>query len=211
MKIRLVAGLLAAASLAGACAGGNAEPESASASIERYSRNPYPSTYQPYPGVPTLVTNITIYDGEGGRIDNGSVLFADGKIVELGQTVVAPEGAKVIDGTGKWVTPGIIDVQSHLGNYPSPSVEAHSDGKEATNPVHTEVWAEHGVWPQDPGFSRALANGGVTSLQILPGSADLFGGRSGTLKNVPARTQQGKIGRTSGGERVCPDGYISVD
>src|SRR3546814_7328092 len=93
MKIRLVAGLLAAASLAGACAGGNAEPESASASIERYSRNPYPSTYQPYPGVPTLVTNVTIYDGEGGRIDNGSVLFADGKIVELGQTVAAPEGA----------------------------------------------------------------------------------------------------------------------
>src|SRR3546814_7234405 len=63
----------------------------------------------PYPGVPTLVTNVTIYDGEGGRNDNGSVLFADGKIVELGQTVAAPEGATVIDGTGKWVTPGIIE------------------------------------------------------------------------------------------------------
>jgi len=47
------------------------------------------------------------------------------------------------------------------------------------------------VWPQDPGFSRALANGGVTSLQILPGSANLMGGRSVTLKNVPARTVQG--------------------
>ena len=54
-----------------------------------------------------------------------------------------------------------------------------------------QVWAEHSVWPQDPGFSRALANGGVTTLQILPGSANLFGGRSVTLKNVYARTVQG--------------------
>ncbi|PWG02077.1 amidohydrolase [Sphingosinicella humi] len=192
MKIRLVAGLLAAASLTGACAGGNAEPGTASdAPVESYSRNPYPSTYRPYPSVPTLITNVTIYDGEGGRIDNGSILLADGEVVELGQSIAAPDGATVIDGNGKWVTPGIIDVHSHLGNYPSPGVEAHSDGNEATNPVHPDVWAEHAVWPQDPGFSRALANGGVTSLQILPGSADLFGGRSVTLKNVPARTMQG--------------------
>ena len=51
-------------------------------------------------------------------------------------------------------------------------------------PARPEVWAEHSVWPQDPGFSRALANGGVTTLQILPGSANLFGGRSVVLKNV---------------------------
>ena len=51
------------------------------------------------------------------------------------------------------------------------------------------MWAEHSVWPQDPGFHRALA-GGVTSLQILPGSANLFGGRSVTLKTVPGRTVQ---------------------
>jgi imidazolonepropionase-like amidohydrolase len=57
--------------------------------------------------------------------------------------------------------------------------------------VRPDVWAEHSVWPQDPGFSRALANGGVTSLQVLPGSANLFGGRSVVLKNVPARTVQG--------------------
>ena len=191
MKTKLVAGLLAA-SLVGACAGGNAAPQSASdAPVESYSRNPYPSTYQPYPGVPTLVTNVTIYDGEGGRIDNGSILFADGKVVELGQTVAVPEGATVIDGTGKWVTPGVIDIHSHLGDYPSPGVEALSDGIEVTGPVHPDVWAEHSVWPQDPGFSRALANGGVTTLQILPGSANLFGGRSVTLKNVPARTVQG--------------------
>ena len=156
-----------------------------------YSHDPFPSTYKPYPGVPTLVTNVTIFDGEGGRIDRGQVLFADGKIVAVGQSVSAPVGATTIDGTGKVVTPGIIDIHSHLGDYPSPAVQAHSDGNEATGPVTADVWAEHSVWPQDPGFSRALANGGVTTLQILPGSANLFGGRSVVLKNVYARTEQG--------------------
>jgi imidazolonepropionase-like amidohydrolase len=155
-----------------------------------FPHDPYPSTYRSYPGVPTLVTNVTIFDGEGGRYDDGSILFADGKVVEVGQSVEAPPGAVVVNGRGKWLTPGVIDVHSHLGNYPSPAVAAHQDGNEATNPVHPDVWAEHSVWPQDPGFSRALANGGVTTLQILPGSANLFGGRSVTLKNVPGRTMQ---------------------
>ncbi len=156
-----------------------------------YSHDPYPSTYKRYPGVPTLVRNVTIFNGEGGRIENGMALFADGKIVEVGQTIEVPANATVIDGAGKYLTPGIIDVHSHLGDYPSPQIQALSDGNEATDPVTAEVWAEHSVWPQDPGFSRALANGGVTTLQILPGSANLFGGRSVVLKNVYARTVQG--------------------
>ena len=158
----------------------------------RIKDNPFPSTYHPYGGVPTLIRGATILDGEGGRIDNGSILLLDGKVEAIGETEIrAPEGATVIDAGGKYVTPGIIDVHSHLGDYPSPGVASHSDGNEATGPARPEVWAEHSVWPQDPGFSRALANGGVTALQILPGSANLFGGRSVTLKNVPARTMQG--------------------
>ncbi|WP_022685128.1 amidohydrolase [Sphingomonas phyllosphaerae] len=156
----------------------------------RYAHDPYPSTYHPYPGAPTLVRNVTIFDGEGGRIDGGAVLFADGKVVAVGQTLDAPAGATVIDGQGKFVTPGIVDIHSHLGDYPTPSVQAHSDGNEATGPITADVWAEHSVWPQDPGFGRALANGGVTTLQILPGSANLMGGRSVVLKNVYARTMQ---------------------
>ena len=118
------------------------------------------------------------------------MLLRDGKVVAAGAGL-ATDGYRVIDGSGKFVTPGVIDIHSHLGDYPTPSVEAHSDGNEATSPTTPEVWAEHSVWPQDPGFTRALANGGVTSLQILPGSANLMGGRSVTLKNVPARTVQG--------------------
>ena len=119
------------------------------------------------------------------------VLLRDGKIVAVGDSRLAvPEGYRRIDGAGKFVTPGVIDIHSHLGVYPSPGVEAHSDGNEATSPTTPQVWAEHSVWPQDPGFSRALANGGITSLQILPGSANLMGGRSVVLKNVYARTVQ---------------------
>ncbi len=156
------------------------------------SADPYPSTYRPYPGVPTAITNATIFDGEGGRIENGTIVLAEGRIQAIGgPDTPIPEGATRIDGQGRWVTPGVIDVHSHLGNYPSPGVDAHSDGNEITSPVRPEVWAEHSVWPHDPGFSRALANGGITTLQILPGSANLFGGRGVTLRNVPARTVQG--------------------
>jgi len=158
----------------------------------KWNADPYPSTYKPYPSVPVAIRGATIYDGEGGRIERGVVFMSGGKITSVGgPDTPIPANVTVIDGTGKWVTPGVIDIHSHLGDYPSPQVDALSDGNESTSPVRPEVWAEHSVWPQDPGFARALANGGVTSLQILPGSANLFGGRSVILKNVYARTVQG--------------------
>ena len=192
-----LAAALATLLLAGCATTPAAKPKTASSAPASpkvpapWTTDPFPSTYHAYPGVPTLITNVTILDGEGQRIEGGSVLFADGKLVALGKTVTAPAGATVIDGRGRWVTPGIIDIHSHLGDYPSPGVQALSDGNEATAPTTPEVWAEHSVWPQDPGFSRALANGGVTTLQILPGSANLMGGRSVVVKNVYARTAQG--------------------
>ena len=149
---------------------------------------PFPSTYQPLPSEPTLVRNATILTGGGQRLENADLYFKEGTIVWVGSGDY-DENSQIIDATGRWVTPGIIDVHSHLGVYPSPDVDAHSDGNEATAPVTAEVWSEHSVWPQDPGFGRALA-GGVTTLQILPGSANLFGGRSVTLKNVPAGSYQ---------------------
>lgn len=158
----------------------------------QFNKDPYPSTYRPYAGVATALVGATVFDGAGGRIDGGTVLLRDGKVVAVGDASLAiPEGFTRIDAAGKFITPGIIDIHSHLGDYPTPSVAAHEDGNEMTDPVTPEVWAEHSVWPQDPGFTRALANGGVTALQILPGSANLMGGRSVTLKNVPARTVQG--------------------
>jgi imidazolonepropionase-like amidohydrolase len=149
---------------------------------------PFASRYAPLPSDPALLRGATVLTGTGARIDDADVLIRDGKIAAVGAEVDAGD-AQVFDASGMWITPGIIDVHSHLGVYASPSVLAHSDGNEISAPNTAEVWAEHSVWPQDPGFVTALA-GGITSLQILPGSANLFGGRSVTLKNVPGRSVQ---------------------
>ncbi|MCZ0943446.1 MAG: amidohydrolase [Gammaproteobacteria bacterium] len=154
---------------------------------------PYESTYVPLPTETTLIRDVALFTGNGNALHQADVLLKDGRIAaitESGATLAEPASGRVINGRGKWLTPGIIDVHSHLGTYPSPSVASTADGNEATDPNTAEVWVEHSVWPQDPQFGLALA-GGVTTLHILPGSANLFGGRGVTLKNVPARTMQG--------------------
>jgi len=151
----------------------------------------FPSTYKPLPSRATAFVGATVLTATGQQIENGVVFVSEGKITSVGgpETPI-PADIAVIDAKGKWITPGIIDAHSHLGVYPSPGVSARSDGNEATDPNTAQVWSEHSVWPQDPGFNRARA-GGVTTLMILPGSANLFGGRSVTLKNVPSLTMQG--------------------
>jgi imidazolonepropionase-like amidohydrolase len=151
--------------------------------------DPYPSTYRALQGPPILIRSATVLTGTGTRLDAADLLIVDGRISAIGPGLAAPAGAQVVEAQGRWVTPGLIDVHSHLGVYPSPGVRAHSDGNEATGPVTANVWAEHSVWPQDPGFAAALA-GGITTLQVLPGSANLIGGRSVVLKNVTAVTYQ---------------------
>ncbi len=152
------------------------------------AETPFPSTYHPVPSGTVLLRDATVLTGDGQRIEQGDVLIRDGKVAAVGADLPAGD-ATVVDARGKWVTPGIIDVHSHLGVYPSPGASAHSDGNEMTGPVTAQVWAEHGVWPQDPGFAAALA-GGVTTMMILPGSANLIGGRGVVLRNVPAVTMQ---------------------
>ncbi|MBV8200842.1 MAG: amidohydrolase, partial [Acidobacteria bacterium] len=154
--------------------------------------SPYPSSYQRRPSPPVLIRHATVLTAAGPRLERASVLLRDGKIAAVGPDaavagpgVAIPADAEVVEADGKWVTPGLVDPHSHLGVYASPAVAANADGNEATNPVTSDVWAEHSVWPQDPQFPLALA-GGVTTMQILPGSANLFGGRSITVKNVPA-------------------------
>ncbi|HXI13490.1 MAG TPA: amidohydrolase family protein [Thermoanaerobaculia bacterium] len=147
--------------------------------------SPYQSTYKPLPSTEVLITNATILTAAGSRMEDSSILLRDGKVAEIGRTINPSSTATVINGRGKWVTPGLIDTHSHLGVYSSPGVQGLSDGNEATGPNTAEVWAEHSVWPQDPQFPLALA-GGVTTIQILPGSANLFGGRGVTVKNVAA-------------------------
>jgi imidazolonepropionase-like amidohydrolase len=181
--------------LAGACATAGAHraaapaPQGAAAETTSVNRPQYPSTYRRHPYPPVVIRHATILTAAGAEIADGAILLKDGRIAAVGTTVDAPPDAIVVDGTGKYVTPGIIDTHSHLGVYAAPGTDAESDGNEATNPVTAEVWAEHSFWPQDPQIPLAIA-GGITTIQVLPGSANLIGGRSAVLKLIPARTVQ---------------------
>jgi len=162
------------------------EPEGSATKFIDDTHGTYASTYEPLPSEETVIRNATVFDGNGNKFQNYDVHFANGEIKEVGRDLIVGD-IKEIDGTGKFVTPGIIDNHSHMGVYPAPGVRTSSDGNEATSPVTAEVWAEHSVWVQDPQYKLALA-GGITTFHVLPGSANLFGGRGVTLKNISANT-----------------------
>jgi imidazolonepropionase-like amidohydrolase len=200
MRNLVIVAASAALALSGcATTSGGATPETPSSGGDRADLlpglrgldDPYPSTYAPLPRENLAIVGGMVFTATGQRIENGVVVMIDGRIAAVGgpETPI-PAGVRRVDASGRFVTPGIIDAHSHLGVYPSPSVQATSDGNEATNPNTGQVWSEHSVWPQDPGFNRAR-EGGVTTLMILPGSANLFGGRSVTLRNVPSVSMQG--------------------
>ncbi|HEY7611887.1 MAG TPA: amidohydrolase [Gemmatimonadales bacterium] len=172
----------AAAAVAGCAAGAGRE-------AAEPPRPQYPSTYSRAAAPPVLIRNATVLTAAGAELAHASVLFADGRIVAVGRDTTAPAGATVVDGSGKFVTPGLIDTHSHLGVYPAPGTPSQSDGNESTDPNTAAVWAEHSFWPQDPQIPLAVA-GGITVIQALPGSANLIGGRSATLRLIPARTVQ---------------------
>lgn len=145
---------------------------------------PSPAPRDDAPAV--LIRGATVMTAAGAIHSPGHVLMRAGVIEAVGDgDGVAPQEARVVEAKGAFVTPGIIDTHSHIGVFPQPHVEAHSDGNEMTSPVTAEVWAEHGFWPQDPAIARAWT-GGVTTIQVLPGSANLIGGRSFVARLVPA-------------------------
>jgi imidazolonepropionase-like amidohydrolase len=142
------------------------------------------------PNAPVIVIrHATIMTADGQTITDGAIVLSNGAIEALGAdaSVTAPGGARVVDGTGKFVTPGLIDAHSHLGVYAAPSARATDDGNEITGPVTAQVRAQYGYWPQDPQISRASA-AGVTSAMILPGSANLIGGEGFTVVMRTGRT-----------------------
>jgi len=120
----------------------------------------------------TVVQNATILTITQGTIENGSVLIRDGKIVEVGTDISVPRGAKVIDATGKYVMPGIIDEHSHTG------ADAINEGSVA---VSSMVDINDVLNPTDMSIYRAVA-GGVTSASILHGSANPIGGQKAMIK-----------------------------
>ncbi|MBI2073311.1 MAG: amidohydrolase family protein [Gemmatimonadetes bacterium] len=194
MKLHVIGLTLSLTACAGAASqtAQQTSPQAAATPPETTSvdRPQYPSTYRRTPYPPVLIGNATILTGTGQEIAGGSILFRDGRIVAVGQTLQAPADAQVVDGTGKFVTPGVIDTHSHIGVYAAPGTFAESDGNELpVSPNTAHVWAEHAIWPQDPQIPLAIA-GGVTTMQVLPGSGNLIGGRGVTVKVIPVRTVQ---------------------
>jgi imidazolonepropionase-like amidohydrolase len=130
----------------------------------------------------------TVLPVSGPPIPGGTVIVgADGKIAAVGKDLSVPAGARVIDATGKFVMPGIIDTHSHMGVYPWAIAGGNADGNEATDPITADVRAEDGIYLEDPAFEKARA-GGVTTVLVIPGSANLVGGEGIVLKLRPANT-----------------------
>ena len=138
-----------------------------------------------WPAVDRVFTGATVWTSAGDRLTGGYVVVQGGRITAVGEGAAPSiEGAEVVSLEGKHLTPGLIDTHSHLGVYAAPHATAHGDGNEMTAPTTPGVWAEHSVWPQDPDFEHAVA-GGITALQILPGSANLIGGRGAVMRPLP--------------------------
>ncbi|MHA7102320.1 amidohydrolase [Roseivirga pacifica] len=119
-----------------------------------------------------LIKNGTVLTVTNGTLENTDVLVRDGKITKIGKGIRTPRGVQEIDATGKFVMPGIIDAHSHI---------AGSAINEGTSQVTAEVSMEDVVDPMDVSIYRALA-GGVTSIHLMHGSANVIGGQNETMK-----------------------------
>ncbi len=132
-----------------------------------------------------VILHATVLPVSGPALPDTPVVVDEGRIVQVGGAV--PGGVRTVDATGQYLTPGFIDLHSHMGVYPWPGGGGTSDGNEAVEPFTPRVRAMDSFDPEDPALARARA-GGVTTIQVLPGSANLVGGQAAILKLRPSRT-----------------------
>ncbi len=132
----------------------------------------------------TLLRGGSVMTAAGSTLERADVWIREGVIRAVGVDLPIPGSAEIVELEGRWVTPGLIDPHSHLGLYALPMVAAHLDGNETSGPFQAAVRAEDAFWPQDPAIERALV-GGVTTIHVLPGSANLVGGQGVTLRLKP--------------------------
>jgi imidazolonepropionase-like amidohydrolase len=135
--------------------------------------NPPASDAQSKDAQVTLIKNATILTIKNGTIEHGSILIRDGKIAAVGADVKAPSNATVIDASGQWVMPGIVDCHSHIA--------IDGDVNEGSAAVSSMVNIKDVLNPEDPSIYLDLA-GGVTAANILHGSANPIGGQTVVIK-----------------------------
>lgn len=129
------------------------------------------------------ITRARIYPVSGPVIASGTVLVANGKIRAVGENVALPEGCTVIDADGATLMPGFVDAHCHVGLWEEGLKFEGDDGNEMTDPVTPHLRALDGINPRDLGFEDARA-AGVTTLFVLPGSANVIGGQPVCLKTA---------------------------
>ncbi|HEY6248559.1 MAG TPA: amidohydrolase, partial [Candidatus Angelobacter sp.] len=143
------------------------------------AKQPQQSATRETPQSPVFHNDVVIRGGTiltvtHGKIENGSIYIHNGKIAAVGKTVQAPGNATVIDATGKWVMPGIIDSHSHIA--------LDEDVNEATSPITPHMMMKDAFDYNDKMIYRALA-GGVTTSLLLHGSANMIGGQAVVIKH----------------------------
>lgn len=145
-----------------------------------------------------LLKNVTIYPITSKPIQNGSVLIKDGKINQIfTHNVEGYQHATVYDCQGKFLFPGFIDAHTHLGLYDEGTGWAGNDANETIEPMTPHIRAFDGVYPLDPGFKDALKYG-VTTVNVMPGSANVIGGTTSVIKTHGSTIRSMMIKETSG-------------
>lgn len=130
-----------------------------------------------------VITNALFYDGTGTEIKGKALLIKDGKFLSFVFNDAIPEHCRRIDARGKIVTPGLIDVHTHLGVTEQGVGKEGYDINETSHSITPEIRALDGINPMESGFSDARKSG-VTTVQVMPGSANIIGGEMVVLKTA---------------------------
>ena len=134
-----------------------------------------------------LIKNGHIKTMAGTELENGCILIGDhGKILEVGESLTAPEGCKVIDAECRLVTPGLVEAHCHIGLHNEAVGWEGMDYNEGIDPVTPQMRAIDSIWPLDESFELAR-QGGVTTCCTGPGSANVLGGTFVAIKTAGKR------------------------
>lgn len=125
--------------------------------------------------------NVKIETISGGLVEDGVVLVENGRIYAVGKDITIPADASIIEGEGRFVTPGLIDAHTHIGACEEDVPESFTDENEMTSPVTPQLRILDSITPQDTAFEDARS-GGVTCVQTLPGSGNVIGGQGAVIK-----------------------------
>ncbi|KAF0559064.1 composite domain of metallo-dependent hydrolase [Gigaspora margarita] len=139
------------------------------------------------PGTKTIILKNGKILNEKGEFILGDIVLKNGLIHDFGTNLIDEEDAVIIDVKKKYITPGLVDMHSHVGVGSMPSFIASYDSNEITNPIRSYLRAQDAINPSDLAI-RIIASGGITTSLVLPGSSNLMGGEGFAIKMRPVDT-----------------------